>query len=60
MSDVLNEIRNVRFRMAKRSGYEVVDVDEFIDLVEQHVTALLQENRLLRADVERLRQQLPQ
>lgn len=58
MSDALDEIRTVKFRMAKRSGYEVVDVDEFLDQIELHVTQLVKENRSLRADVERLHRQL--
>ena len=30
----LDDVRNKRFRMARKSGYEVLEVDEFVDEVE--------------------------
>lgn len=54
MTSALDEIRSVKFRMAKRSGYEVLDVDAFLDRIEQQVMALEDEIRRLRADVNRL------
>ena len=29
----LDDVRNKRFRMARKSGYEVLEVDEFVDAV---------------------------
>lgn len=48
MSLTLNEVRNIKFRMAKRSGYEVLDVDEFVDHVEEGLIQLLEENENLK------------
>ena len=31
----LDDVRNKRFRMARKSGYEVLEVDEFVDEVER-------------------------
>ena len=31
----LDDVRNKRFRMARKSGYEVLEVDEFVDEVEE-------------------------
>lgn len=55
MSLTLDEVRNIKFRMAKRSGYEVLDVDEFVDQVEASFEQLLEENANLKRQVESLR-----
>ena len=36
----LDDVRNKRFRMARKSGYEVLEVDEFVDEVEDVRPAL--------------------
>jgi DivIVA domain-containing protein len=54
MSLTLDQIRNIKFRMAKRSGYEVLDVDEFVDQVEASFEQLLEENENLKRQVESL------
>lgn len=55
MSLTLDEVRNIKFRMAKRSGYEVLDVDEFVDQVEASFEQLLDENANLKRQVESLK-----
>lgn len=57
MSLTLEEVRRVRFRMAKRnvSGYEVGDVDTFIDKVEESFSQFENERTLLRREVESAR-----
>ncbi len=55
MSLTLDEIRNIKFRMAKRSGYEVLDVDEFVDQVEASYEQVLEENANLKRQLESLK-----
>lgn len=53
MSLTLDDVRRVRFRMAKRStGYEVSDVDLFIDKVESTFQQFESERELLRREAE--------
>lgn len=54
MSLTLNEVRNIKFRMAKRSGYEVLDVDEFVDHVEEGLIQLVEENDNLKRQIDSL------
>ena len=51
----LDDVRNKRFRMARKSGYEVLEVDEFVDEVEATFEQLFQENQNLRKQVESLK-----
>jgi len=44
----------MKFRMARRSGYEVMDVDQFVDQVEEAFAQLTEENSHLRQQVETL------
>ena len=57
MSLTLEEVRRVRFRMARRgaTGYEVGDVDTFIDKVEESFAQFENERDLLRREVEAAR-----
>lgn len=57
MSLTLEEVRRVRFRMAKRNvtGYEVGDVDTFIDKVEETFSQFENERELLRREAESMR-----
>lgn len=54
MSLTLEEVRRVRFRMAKRnvSGYEVGDVDTFIDKVEESFSQFENERALRNKEME--------
>src|SRR4051812_41416556 len=51
----LDDVRNKRFRMARKSGYEVLEVDEFVDEVEATFEQLFQENQNLKKQVESLK-----
>ena len=35
MTLTLDDVRKKRFRMARKSGYDVLEVDEFVDEVEE-------------------------
>lgn len=54
MTLTLDDVRNMKFRMAKRSGYEVIDVDQFVDQVEEAFAQLTEENQHLKQQVESL------
>ena len=51
----LDDVRNKRFRMARKSGYEVLEVDEFVDEVEEAFAQLIEENQNLKKQVEALK-----
>ncbi len=51
----LDDVRNKRFRMARKSGYEVLEVDEFVDEVEESFAQLIEENSNLKRQVESLK-----
>src|SRR3954454_12424231 len=51
----LDDVRNKRFRMARKSGYEVLEVDEFVDEVEESFAQLFEENASLKKQVDALR-----
>jgi len=51
----LDDVRNKRFRMARKGGYEVLEVDEFVDEVEESFAQLFEENASLKKQVEALR-----
>jgi DivIVA domain-containing protein len=51
----LDDVRNKRFRMARKSGYEVLEVDEFVDEVEETFAQLLEENQNFKKQVEALK-----
>lgn len=57
MSLTLEEVRRVRFRMARRgaTGYEVGDVDTFIDKVEESFAQFENERDILRREAEAAR-----
>ena len=56
----LDDVRNKRFRMARKSGYEVLEVDEFVDEVEESFAQLIEENVNLKRQVESLKSSPPQ
>ena len=45
MTLTLDDVRNKRFRMARKSGYEVLEVDEFVDEVEESFAQLSRRTR---------------
>jgi DivIVA domain-containing protein len=51
----LDDVRNKRFRMARKSGYEVLEVDEFVDEVEATFEQLFEENKNLKKQVDSLK-----
>jgi DivIVA domain-containing protein len=55
----LDDVRNKRFRMARKSGYEVLEVDEFVDEVEESFAQLIEENGNLKRQVESLKAATP-
>jgi DivIVA domain-containing protein len=55
----LDDVRNKRFRMARKSGYEVLEVDEFVDEVEESFAQLIEENGNLKRQVESLKTAAP-
>ncbi|MDR3070534.1 MAG: DivIVA domain-containing protein [Propionibacteriaceae bacterium] len=52
MTLTLEQVRSTRFHLARRSGYEPVDVDDFVDKVEATLASLLSENESLKAQLE--------
>ena len=59
MTLTLDDVRNKRFRMARKSGYEVLEVDEFVDEVGESFAQLLEENRNLKKQIEALKSAPP-
>ena len=55
MTLTLDDVRNKRFRMARKSGYEVLEVDEFVDEVEAAFEQLSDENANLKKQIESLK-----
>ena len=51
----LDDVRNKRFRMARKSGYEVLEVDEFVDEIEESFAQLIEENQNLKKQVDSLK-----
>lgn len=59
MTLTLDDVRNTKFRMARRQGYEVIDVDQFVDQVEDAFAQLTEENQTLKRQIEALQQSQP-
>src|SRR5215217_5835298 len=59
MTLTLDDVRNKRFRAARKSGYEVLEVDEFVDEVRERFTLLLEYNHNLKEQVEALKSAPP-
>jgi len=51
MTMTLDEVRKTRFHMSRRNGYEVTDVDIFVDKVEETLQVLTAENDNLRRQI---------
>lgn len=56
MTLTLDEVRKTKFHMARRTGYEVSEVDLFVDRVEASFAQLTEENQMLKQQVEALTQ----
>jgi DivIVA domain-containing protein len=54
LDDVRNTVRNKRFRVARKAGYEVLEVDEFVDEVGESFAQLLEDNQNLKKQIEAL------
>src|SRR5215216_6934515 len=59
MTLTLDDVRNKRFRVARKSGYEVLEVDEFVDEVRESFTLLLEDNQNLKKQIEALKSAPP-
>ncbi|WP_028708201.1 DivIVA domain-containing protein [Propionicicella superfundia] len=55
MTLTLDEVRQTRFHLARRNGYEPADVDTFVDKVEVTISQLYEENETLKKQVDALR-----
>lgn len=55
MTLTLNQVQETRFRLARRNGYEPVDVDNFVDEVEATLIELEEEKEALTKQVEALK-----
>lgn len=49
MTLTLEQVRKTRFHLARRNGYEPVDVDNFVDQVEATLLQLGEENETLKS-----------
>ena len=54
MTLTLEQVRQTRFHLARRNGYEPVDVDNFVDKVEATLTQLSEENSTLKQQIDAL------
>ena len=59
MTLTLDDVRNKRFRAARKSGYEVLEVDEFVDEVRERFAQLLEDNQNLKKQIEALKSAPP-
>jgi DivIVA domain-containing protein len=59
MTLTLDDLRNKRFRVARKPGYEVLEVDEFVDEVRERFTLLLEDNQNLKKQIEALKSAPP-
>jgi DivIVA domain-containing protein len=59
MTLTLDDLRNKRFPMGRKSGYEILEVDEFVDEVEERYAQLLEDNQNLKTRIEALKSAPP-
>jgi DivIVA domain-containing protein len=59
MTLTLDDVRNKRFQMARKSGYDILEVDEFVDEVEESFAQLLEDNKNLKKQIEALKSAPP-
>jgi DivIVA domain-containing protein len=58
MTMTLDEVRKTRFHIARRNGYEVTDVDLFVDKVEATIAALTESNEGLQRQLDEVNQRV--
>ena len=51
MTLTIEQVRDTRFHLARRNGYDPADVDTFVDKVETTLVALAEENATLQQQV---------
>lgn len=54
MTLTIEQVRETRFRMARRNGYDPADVDTFVDKVETTLVVLSEENATMKQQVDTL------
>src|SRR4051812_1557394 len=59
MTLTLDDVRNKRFPMDRKAGYEVFEVDEFVDQIRESFAQLREENRNLKKQIEALKSAPP-
>jgi colicin import membrane protein len=59
MTLTLEQVRQTRFHLARRNGYEPVDVDNFVDKVEATLAQLTEENGALKQQIDSLSSSQP-
>jgi DivIVA domain-containing protein len=59
MTLTLDDVRNKRFHMARKAGYEILEVDEFVDEVEESFAQLNEHNHNLKKQIEALKSAPP-
>lgn len=59
MTLTLEQVRQTRFHMARRNGYEPIDVDNFVDKVEATLAQFTEENAALKQQVDALSSSQP-
>jgi DivIVA domain-containing protein len=59
MTLTLDDVRHKRFRVARKAGYEILQVDEFVDEVGESFAQLLEDNQNLKKQIEALNSALP-
>jgi DivIVA domain-containing protein len=59
MTLTLDDVRNKRFRVARKAGYELLEVDEFFDEVGERYAQLLEDNQNLKKQIEALKSTPP-
>ena len=59
MTLTLDDVRNKRFQMDRKAGYDILEVDEFVDEVEEGFAQLREDNQNLKKQIEALKSAPP-
>lgn len=60
MTLTLEEVRNTKFHVARRQGYDTTEVDLFVDKVEDAFGQIVEENESMRSQLEALKEAQPE
>lgn len=60
MTLTLEEVRNTKFHVARRQGYDTTEVDLFVDKVEAAFGQIVEENQMMRSQLEALSESQPE